>query len=391
MDNNDLYEPREDSFLLAKQVATHARGFVLDVGTGSGIQAVTAAKRKTVRSVLAVDINKKVLLCAKKQNPHKKIRYHYSDLFSTVSGTFDTIICNPPYLPDEPRLKDIALDGGKRGHEYIARFLSQAGFYLNKNGIILLVFSSFTNKHIVDQLVKKNGFVATLLSSYAFDFETLYVYKIVYPPAVQRFYSHGIHRLTLFARGHRGLVFSGFLKKKKVAIKMQRPDIAAHGTVAREANVLRILNRHGIGPRLIVAGKDYFMYEFVDGLFFLPFIRQASGPVVKSVLVALFYQMKKLDELGMTKEEMHHPFKHILIPKIISTNKPAAVLLDFERCKKTSKPHNVTQFSECIARCVPELAAAGIHLDAAQLRAAAAAYRRNPHFFATLISLIKKA
>ncbi len=44
-----LYEPREDSELLAKHVNEHAKGICLDVGTGSGIQAVEAAKNKNVK------------------------------------------------------------------------------------------------------------------------------------------------------------------------------------------------------------------------------------------------------------------------------------------------------------------------------------------------------
>ena len=46
----------------------------------------------------------------------------------------------------------------------------------------------------------------------------------------------------------------------------------------------------------------------------------------------------------MDKEEMHHPYKHIIIDR--KTKKP--VLLDFERCHKTQEPKNVTQFCSYI-------------------------------------------
>ena len=42
-DHADVYYPREDSFLLAKSVEKMARGDALDLGTGSGIQGITAA------------------------------------------------------------------------------------------------------------------------------------------------------------------------------------------------------------------------------------------------------------------------------------------------------------------------------------------------------------
>ena len=56
-----IYEPREDSELLAKYVKKYAFGGVLDMGTGSGIQALTAAKKKKVKSVLAADIQANVI------------------------------------------------------------------------------------------------------------------------------------------------------------------------------------------------------------------------------------------------------------------------------------------------------------------------------------------
>lgn len=382
MNDDNLYEPREDSFLLAVQVKKHAQGKVLDMCTGSGIQAVTATKKKTVTSVLAVDINKKALAHAKKHNPHSKLTFLHSDLFSNVKETFDTIICNPPYLPDEPRVKDIALDGGKHGYEFTARFLSHAGSFLNKDGFILLVFSSLTNKSMVDQLVVKNGFVFKHLASQKFDHEELFVYRFSYPSFVQQFYNSTITRIKLFAHGHRGLIFTGLFKHKKVAIKIQRPDTAAKGTVAREARVLKKLNRYGIGPRLLFTGKNYFAYEFVEGSFIRDFIKREKSAAIKKMLINVFNQMKKLDELGLNKEEMHHPFKHV----IIANNKP--VLLDFERCKKTAKAHNVTQFCECVARLSEELGNAGVRFDPRQLRVLAAAYRKNPVVFKKLMSYL---
>ena len=53
---NDIYEPREDSILLEKYVKQYAKGFVLDIGTSSGIQALAASKSKKVKEVLATDI-----------------------------------------------------------------------------------------------------------------------------------------------------------------------------------------------------------------------------------------------------------------------------------------------------------------------------------------------
>ena len=59
-----IYEPREDSFLMEKAVKKYAYGKVLDMGTGSGIQAIAAAKNKNVKSITAVDINKEAVMDA---------------------------------------------------------------------------------------------------------------------------------------------------------------------------------------------------------------------------------------------------------------------------------------------------------------------------------------
>lgn len=170
-----MYEPREDSYLLLEQVKRFAKGKVLDMGTGSGIQALAAKKAD---SVLAVDINKNTIEHCRKTIKNKKIRFLYSDLFSNIKTKFDTIIFNPPYLPEDIKVKDLTLDGGKKGYEVMERFFSQARKHLNKNGKVLIVFSSLTKKKKVDKIIKKNGFKFKLLKKKKLFFEELYVYLV---------------------------------------------------------------------------------------------------------------------------------------------------------------------------------------------------------------------
>src|SRR3989344_2463782 len=102
-----------------------------------------AALRFT-KNVLAVDVDEESVNYVKKKGIKAKI----SDLFSNVAGKFDLIIFNPPYLPDE-KLEDEKskriTTGGKHGYEILEKFFSQANEHLNKNGKILIVFSSLTN------------------------------------------------------------------------------------------------------------------------------------------------------------------------------------------------------------------------------------------------------
>ena len=170
-----IYEPAEDSFLLQKYVEKYAFGKVLDIGSGSGIQAEAALKK--TKNILAVDINKEAVKLLK----GKGINSKYSDLFSNVKGKFDLIIFNPPYLPEEEKEDletKLVTTGGKYGYEILERFFKNAKKFLNKNGKILIVFSSLTNKKKVDSLIKKYGFKFKLLEEKGLFFERLYVYLV---------------------------------------------------------------------------------------------------------------------------------------------------------------------------------------------------------------------
>jgi len=170
MRQNSIYEPDEDSFLLAKQVRKHAFGKVLDMGSGSGIQAENA---KNAKKILCVDIDPVAVKLLKKRG----FDALQSDLFENVKGKFDTIIFNPPYLPEDKYDKKPDTTGGHYGNEIIKRFLLQAKKHLNKNGIILLVVSSMTPYFL--ELFKKYGYNSHKLSEKKLFFEVLFVYLLI--------------------------------------------------------------------------------------------------------------------------------------------------------------------------------------------------------------------
>jgi len=79
----------------------------------------------------------------------------------------------------------------------------------------------------------------------------------------------------------RGIVFAGYSfhpptpghrqrRNVKVAIKVKRKSSLAKGRIKNEAKWLKVLNKKGIGPQLLFAGKDYLVEEFVDGLRRIP-------------------------------------------------------------------------------------------------------------------------
>lgn len=168
-----IYEPREDSFLLQKQVKKYARGKVLDMGTGSGIQALTAKEKGA--DVLAVDCNPEAVNNVKKRG----IKAIVSDLFEQVQGTFDVILFNPPYLPEteeeDAESKQITT-GGKQGHELLERFLKEAKKHLKTRGSILIVVSSLTGD--VSAIIKKYNYQYKVLDTEKIPFETLTVHVL---------------------------------------------------------------------------------------------------------------------------------------------------------------------------------------------------------------------
>ncbi len=175
-----MYAPAEDSLMLEKHSERFSCGRVLDIGTGTGIQALAASKSKSTKRIIAVDVDKEAINYCKRNISHKKIDFQVSDLFSKVDGKFDTILFNPPYLPDEKeiKIKDAALYGGEKGYELIKRFFSEAKNYLSEDGKILFVFSSFTKKKKVDEIIKANGFKFKQLEKQHIFFEDLFVYLV---------------------------------------------------------------------------------------------------------------------------------------------------------------------------------------------------------------------
>lgn len=146
---------------------------------------------------------------------------------------------------------------------------------------------------------------------------------------------------NLFAKGKRGLIYITHFRGKKVVIKQKNPSSLAEGRIKNEAKFLRLLNKYKIGPKLVKIGKNYVMYEFVEGDFILNFIEKNNKRKIIKILKNILKQCFILDNLKINKLEMHHPIKHIIINK-------NPVLIDFERAYETENPKNVTQFCHFI-------------------------------------------
>lgn len=162
-----VYPPGEDTFLLIDSMKPE--GDVLDVGTGTGMVAIHAAKRGC--KVDACDINPLAVRCALK-NAERNMVYmnvYKSDLFREVHGMYDTILFNAPYLP-YPN-EDPSWSGGM---EIINRFFLEMKEHLK--GRAYIVYSSLTGD--VAGAAAEFGYSLHVLKEEAYLFERLYCAEV---------------------------------------------------------------------------------------------------------------------------------------------------------------------------------------------------------------------
>ncbi len=180
---------------------------------------------------------------------------------------------------------------------------------------------------------------------------------------------------TFLAKGKRGEVFLRTLRGTTVLVKRRNPS-AAVDTISNEAKHTALLNEHGVGPRFIsydpVAGE--LVREYVEGEEFRKWLPAAVKKDVLPVLVSVFEQCKVMDDLDVVKEEMTRPWKHIII-----TNNKKALLIDFERCRDSSLPKNVTQYCQflCGTRIGIILKSKEIIINNKKLLSLAKKYKQN--------------
>lgn len=119
---------------------------VLDIGTGSGAIAISLKKERPAWQLTASDISSDALSLAQDNASHYQldITFIVSDVFSQLSGTFDMIVSNPPYIAyedkDEVGLNvyqsepHLALFAAEDGYAIYRRIIEEASNYLSEKG-----------------------------------------------------------------------------------------------------------------------------------------------------------------------------------------------------------------------------------------------------------------
>jgi release factor glutamine methyltransferase len=133
---SEVFRPAEDSFLLLQAVVVRPGERFLEVGAGTGLLALHAAK--VAELAVATDVNPHAVRCirenaARNRLPVAVIR---CDLLRGLRGTFDVIAFNPPYLAEriDGAWETRAWQGGATGEDVILRFLDELPGHLADGG-----------------------------------------------------------------------------------------------------------------------------------------------------------------------------------------------------------------------------------------------------------------
>lgn len=151
-------------------------GRALDMGTGSGVGAVFAARRGY--RVMAVDVNPHAVRCARinalMNRLEERIEVRRGDLFQPVEGErFDLVLFNPPFFLGEPRS---ALDRAWRSSDVLERFAAGLPSALVPGGRALVVLSTDGAGEVLLAGLRQGGFIVRALARRGYGNEELTAY-----------------------------------------------------------------------------------------------------------------------------------------------------------------------------------------------------------------------
>jgi release factor glutamine methyltransferase len=146
--------PRPETEQLAELLISHFKSEVaycrmVDVGTGSGVIALTLAAEFAKAEIVGVDISEDALMLAR-ENAERlgltdRVRFLRSNLLESVQPGFHLIVANLPYVSTEDRQKlsrevlhdpEVALFAGVRGDELVRQLIAQAPSWLQPGGML---------------------------------------------------------------------------------------------------------------------------------------------------------------------------------------------------------------------------------------------------------------
>lgn len=170
--NEHVLIPRQDTETLVEEAlkVIPSGSHILDLCTGSGCVIISLAAHGQGITGIGVDISEKAIEVARENASRlvgQKVVFQNGDLWQPVTGKFNAIVSNPPYIPTEEveklevEVKDheprLALDGTADGLHFYREITAHAAEYLCESGW-LLVEIGYDQGLAVKELFIKNGF-----------------------------------------------------------------------------------------------------------------------------------------------------------------------------------------------------------------------------------------
>jgi release factor glutamine methyltransferase len=143
--------------------------WIVDIGTGSGVIALSLAAKFPEAKIEAVDISDDALALARENavrlGLNEQVHFTKSSLFENLDERFDVIVANLPYISMQDRhllsrevLHDpaVALFGGERGDEFIRELIEKASTRLWPGGLLALEIGVGQSEALLELLAQKN-------------------------------------------------------------------------------------------------------------------------------------------------------------------------------------------------------------------------------------------
>jgi len=150
--------------------------------------------------------------------------------------------------------------------------------------------------------------------------------------------------ISIIGKGYVGVVVSGKTGRKKVAVKIRRND-SPRKNLKKEAELLKIINKHKIGPKLVASSKNFLVMEYLDGEKISGWVgglkKKENSSQLKTVIKKVLEDCYSLDRIGLDHGELSNLSKHVIVGRKIT-------IIDFESSSTDRKVSNVTSATQAL-------------------------------------------
>ena len=150
--------------------------------------------------------------------------------------------------------------------------------------------------------------------------------------------------INILGKGYVGMVVLGKIGRKKVAVKIRRND-SPRENLKKEAELLKIINKHRIGPKLVAFSKNFLVMEYLDGEKIGNWVnglkKKEGSSQLKLIIKKILEDCYSLDRIGLDHGELSNLTKHVIVGKKIT-------IIDFESSSMNRKVSNVTSATQAL-------------------------------------------